>query len=84
MGQRNPKIRCLFVFFFFFLHIFLDILNFSGCFDTSGSLIALFVSKISPSGFFVTSTEEDEEEQLRILVVGFQMHKIPQITTVII
>ena len=30
----------------------------SGHFDTSGSLIALFVSEISPSGFFVTSTEE--------------------------
>ena len=30
------------------------------------------------------SKTEEEEEELRILVVGFQMHKIPQITTVII
>ena len=35
--------------------------------DTSTSLLALFVSEILPSGFFVTG----EEEELGILVVGF-------------
>ena len=42
--------------------------------DTSGSLKALFVSKISPSGFFVTEwTERRGEEDLRILVVGWMV-----------
>ena len=43
------------------------IIFFFGRFDTSGSLIALFVSEISPSVFIVT---EEEEEELGILVVG--------------
>ena len=41
---------------------------FSGRFDTSGSLITLFISEISPSGFFVM---EEEEEELGFLVVGY-------------
>ena len=40
----------------------------SGHFDTSGSVIALFVAEISPSVFFVTSTEE-----LGILVGGLEI-----------
>ena len=38
-----------------------------GRFDISGALIALFVSEMSPPGFFVT----EHEEELRILVVRF-------------
>ena len=33
---------------------------FSGCFDISGSLIALFVAELLPSGFFVTRRGEHE------------------------
>ena len=40
---------------------------FSGCFDTSGSMIALSVSEISALGGFC---DEQHEEELGILVVG--------------
>ena len=56
------------IFLFNFL-LFLDF--FSGPFDTSGSLIPIFVSEILQSGFFVTCTRTEEE--LCILVVGYHL-----------
>ena len=41
----------------------------SGNFDTGGSLIALFVSEISPPNFFVKERSAQKEE-LRILELG--------------
>ena len=45
------KIWHFFIFFYFIIQ------NFSGCFDTSGSLVALFVPKIWPTRIFVTEEE---------------------------
>ena len=45
--------------------------NFSGRFDTSGSMIPLLVSEISALGGFCDEDEgEQDEEELGILVVG--------------
>ena len=57
------------------IFLLVNIQNFSGRFDTSGSLIALFVFEILTSVFFVTSTNgRTEEEELSILVVGFEIY----------
>ena len=52
--------------FFLFRICFLEKLFqiFSGCFDTSRSLIPLFVSEISPSGLFVTRRRNSVFQQL--------------------
>ena len=45
--------------------------NFSGCFDTSGSMMPLSVPEISPcDGFCDAAAAAAAEEELGILVVG--------------
>ena len=63
----------------FFLDFFIFRI-FSGCFDISGSMIALSVSEISALGGFCDEQDEDEEE-LGILEVGLfqvELSKFPR------